>query len=116
MRSQNSAVTPSISAGPFSGDIYTPSNGTRIEESENAVYSIDGDDPLSAKVEIKHEIQMEFVAAAAAATDANVEKVQISTWSEMSADANHFFLRNKLTTKLNGSVFFEREWNDEVNR
>lgn len=99
----------------ISGNVYTPSCGTRIEESEEAVYTIEGDNPLSARAEIGHEIQMEFAEGERAAEG---ENVHIATLSEMSCspDGNSFILRNKLTTKLNGSVFFEREWNDEVNR
>lgn len=79
------------------------------------MYTIEGDDPLSARAEIGHEIQMEFAEGERAAKR---EIVQISTLSEMSSspDGNGFVLRNKLTTKLNGSVFFEREWDDTVNR
>ena len=79
------------------------------------MYTIEGDDPLSARAEIGHEIQMEFAEGERAAKR---KIVQISTLSEMSSspDGNGFVLRNKLTTKLNGSVFFEREWDDKVNR
>ena len=100
---------------PISGNVYTPSCGTRIEESEEAVYTIEGDNPLSARAEIGHEIQMEF---AEGERLAEREIVQITTRSVMSSgpDGSTFILRNKLTTKLNGSVFFEQEWDDKVNR
>lgn len=101
----------------ITGNVYTPSCGTRIEESEEAVYTIEGDNPLSARAEIGHEIQMEFGEGERAAAEEG-ENIQILTTSEMSSspDGNNFILRNKLTTKLNGSVFFEREWDDKVNR
>ena len=97
------------------GNVYTPSCGTRIEEGEEAVYTIEGDDPLSARAEIGHELQMEFAEGEHAAER---ENIQIYTLSEMgcSQDGSSFILRNKLTTKLNGSLFFEREWEDKVKR
>jgi hypothetical protein len=44
----------------FSGKIYYLYNDTSISEIENAVYTIQGDDPLTAKATIDHEIEMEF--------------------------------------------------------
>ncbi len=77
------------------------------------MYAIDSDDPLSAKATIVREIELEFRARNA---HAKSENVLITTVSEMSTnvDGSDFVLKNKLTTKLNGELFFEREWRDDV--
>ncbi|MEM9773653.1 MAG: CocE/NonD family hydrolase [Chloroflexota bacterium] len=88
------------------GRIKFLDHGLEKEAKAVEVYSILPDDPLSGRVEIIHEEEVER----------GDWRVTIKTVSRMSCDADNFYVENRLTTFENDKQVFDRSWEKAIER
>ena len=83
------------------------------EETET-LYELHGlQDPCSAKVEIKHDLHLNFEASK---LEDHAIKSRILTRSQMRCDMDNFYLDETLQVFLDGQVFFDKTWSQSVPR
>ena len=107
---------------------YYPDVDTEIDEVNEDVYSISGDDPLSASAVCRRsckiiyqvrKIKMLVIPIHNELTKARSGSPIVTTTtteSAMRANKEDFLLENQLTNTLDGEIFFEKVWNDTVPR
>jgi len=84
-----------------------------LDEDSNLVYSIEGNkDPLTAKAEVRHNIEMQYFAS----NDQRRQKIEISTFNQMTADEENFYLNEDLKVRLNGEPFFDKTYTKTIPR
>ena len=81
---------------------------TILAEEAIEKYEIDRYSPVSARMEIKRSYDTEWPHHNA--------KVHIEVECEMKADELNFYTDHKLVVKLNGAMFFEKNWQDTITR
>ena len=75
-------------------------------------YEINGkDDPLSAKVLIKHDLHLKY-----RSTSEEPIATKVYTNSEMSGDLDNYYLKEHLKVELNGEIFHEQTWKNTIPR
>ena len=107
---------------------YFPDVDTEIDEVNEDVYSISGDDPLSAKAVCRRSCKITYQVREmkmlvtpihnelTKARSGSPIVTTTTTESAMRANKEDFLLENHLTNTLDGQIFFEKVWNDTVPR
>lgn len=88
------------------GRIKYTQHGLEVDSKSVEVYSILPVDPLSARIEIIHEEEVQR----------DDWKISIRTKSRMSCDADYFYLENRLQIFEAGQDVFDRQWEKKVLR
>ncbi len=88
------------------GRIKYLNHGLEVDSKAVEIYSILPDDPLSARVEISHQEEV----------NRDNWRIQIKTNSRMHCDAAHFYVENQLSVSENGKTVFERKWEKAIKR
>ena len=85
--------------------------GVAMGNTLSEVAEVEEEKPQSAKLRVVHHFQQNYPDMEGSSMTTSVD-----TESMMWADDSHFHLCNKLKTTLNGQVFFEKEWKEEIQR
>ncbi|MFK7804688.1 MAG: CocE/NonD family hydrolase [Anaerolineae bacterium] len=88
------------------GRIKYLQHGLEVDARSEEIYSILPEDPLSARVEITHEEEVQR----------NEWKISIRTKSRMYCDAKYFYVENRLQVFENGDTAFDRQWEKKIPR
>ena len=89
-----------------SGDFEMPGHGLIVGERREDCYTIVSDDPLSATQTGTHSSRMRR----------GDWSVRMETTSELSCDAEHYYLRAKVVAYEGDTVFNERSWSEKIRR
>ena len=95
------------------GRKYFPDVDTETDEVSEDVYTIAGDEPLSAAAHCSRSCTITYMARRGGDCAVRTETV---TESWMRATETEFILENTLTTKINGEDFFVKTWHETVAR
>ena len=95
------------------GRKYFPDVDTETDEVSEDVYTIAGDEPLSASAHCSRSCTITYMARRGGDRAVRTETV---TESSMRATETEFILENTLTTKINGEDFFVKTWHETVAR
>ena len=94
-----------------SGLAYIRDTDTVFQDKCYKNYAIRERDPLSAKAEIRHDMEYNYENH----PDGPI-RCHMITDSKMWADKQKFFVQEKLRVSLNGEQFYENSWMDEIPR